>query len=88
MVIISIITKDPSDLDNDDHEWINIITKISSMVKFERLKSDLSMREIYNIEVFDIQKITEKTEDVFIFRLCIVLSSDLQIYIILYSKLF
>ena len=38
LVVASIITKDPSVLDDNEHEWLDIITKISSMNKFERLK--------------------------------------------------
>ena len=45
LVIKSIITKDPSVLDDNKHEWLDIIANISSMNKFERLKHDLCMKE-------------------------------------------
>ena len=48
LIVESIITKDPSVLDDDEHEWFDLIAKTSSMDKFRRLKSHLDVKENKN----------------------------------------
>ena len=58
MVIENIVTKDPSVLDDDEHEWFDLIAKTSSMDKFGRLKSHLDVKEKVNkiIKVVGVQE--------------------------------
>ena len=56
MVVASIISKEPDNMDDDEYEWLDIIANISSMIKFEKLKVILVWQTNENIEVSDIQQ--------------------------------
>ena len=45
LAVVSIITKDPGILDDDEHKWLDLIAKTCSMDKFEKLKSDLDAKK-------------------------------------------
>ena len=70
MAVISVITKELSILDDDEHEWLDLIAKTCSMDKFEKLKSDLDAKRLKTIEIDGFQENhSRKNRRCLIFRL-------------------